>query len=152
MYVDNLEYYKGWKPDVIVVDYADLLASKQKDPRAALDDIWSTLRGWAMAKNILITTATQTGRASANSDSKIETISEDIRKISHVTSMIAINGSKEERGGGIYRWEQLVAREENVCVDQAVVLACLDIGKYMLDSRLKKDVVFEKSTGGGHND
>lgn len=143
-YVNNLEFYEGWRPDVIVIDYADLLSSKLKGEfRHQLDDIWANLRRLAIERNICIVTASQSGRASSKSDSTDETIAEDIRKIAHVTKMIAINSSKEEQAAGIYRIAQLAERDDTPQFMQSVVLSCLDLGQVCLDSRLKFEVIKE---------
>jgi replicative DNA helicase len=148
-YIDNLEYFENWIPDVVVIDYADLIGSRLKgEVRHQLDDIWSNLRRFALERNICIVTASQSGRASANADATEETIAEDIRKIAHVTKMIAINGTKEERAAGLRRLAMLAERDDSMVFDHVYVTNCLDIGRFALDSRFKKDVYIEKRTRG----
>lgn len=148
-YVDNMEYFQNWMPDVIVLDYADLLASKMKgEVRHQLDDIWANLRRYALEKNICICSASQSGRASANADASDENIAEDIRKVAHVTKMIAINGSKEERANGLLRLASIAERDDAAIFDQVVITNSFDIGRFALDSRWKKDVYLEKAVRG----
>jgi replicative DNA helicase len=148
-YIDNLEYFENWIPDVVVIDYADLIGSRLKgEVRHQLDDIWSNLRRFALERNVCVVTASQSGRASANADATEETIAEDIRKIAHVTKMIAINGSKEERAAGLRRLAMLAERDDSMVFDHVYVTNCLDIGRFALDSRFKKDVYIEKRTRG----
>lgn len=148
-YIDNLEYFEGWIPDVLVLDYADLIGSKIKgEVRHQLDDIWSNLRRYALERNICIVTASQSGRASANADATEETIAEDIRKIAHVTKMVAINGSKEERASGLLRLNILAERDDSMVFDHVYITNCMDIGRFALDSRFKSDVYIEKRTRG----
>lgn len=145
-YIDNLEYYEKWIPDVVVIDYADLISSKMKgEYRHQLDDIWANLRRTALERNICVVTASQSGRASARGDATEENIAEDIRKVAHVTKMIAINATKEEKGNGIYRIAQIAERDDSTCFEQAYVLSCLDIGQVCLDSRFKSDVIIGRN-------
>lgn len=141
-YVANLEYYEHWVPDVIVIDYADLLTTKEKgETWQKLDDIWVRLRGFAMEKNICIVTASQAGRINANSDVTEEGISGGISKIAHVTKMMTINSTKLERANGIFRVEQLAERDDDFIYEQCYVLSCFSIGQFFLDSRPKSQVV-----------
>jgi len=143
-YLNNLEYYDKWVPDVLVIDYADLIGSKVKGEfRHQLDDIWANLRRIALERNICIVTASQSSKASAKGESTEETISEDIRKITHVTKMIAINATKEEKAKGIHRIAQLVERDDEQRFEQALVLSCLDLGQMCLDSKFLSQVVLE---------
>ncbi len=141
-YFDSLEYYDNYIPDVIVIDYADLLLSKEKnEKRHQLDDIWKNLRRYAMEKDIVIVTASQSNRQSAKGDSDLDTIAESISKVAHVTKLLAVNASKEEKAAGIVRVANIAEREGEAVYDQAVVLQALDIGQPVIDSRLRSEVV-----------
>jgi replicative DNA helicase len=142
VYLNNLEYYDKWIPDVVVIDYADLISSKLKgEYRHQLDDIWANLRRLALERNICVVTASQSGRAAAKADSTDETIAEDIRKIAHVTKMIAINATNEEKANGIYRIAQLAERDDEQHFEQSLVLSCLDLGQVCIDSRFRSEVM-----------
>lgn len=141
-HLDNLNFYDDFIPDLIVVDYADLLfASKKagKEVRHQLDDIWKGLRNISLSRNLLVVTASQTNKQTFDRDIKEGDGSEDIRKIGHITSGVAINRKKSEIELGAVRIAQLVAREERATTAQAIVLQCLDIGKPYIDSRIYKN-------------
>lgn len=141
IYMNNLEFYEKWIPDVVVIDYADLINSKLKgEHRHQLDDIWANLRRLALERNICIVTASQSSRMSSKGESTEESIAEDIRKIAHVTKMIAINATKEERAQGIHRIAQLAERDDEQHFEQSLVLSCLDLGQMCLDSRFLSQV------------
>ena len=141
VYMNNLEFYEKWIPDVVVIDYADLINSKLKgEHRHQLDDIWANLRRLALERNICIVTASQSSRMSSKGESTEESIAEDIRKIAHVTKMIAINATKEERAQGIHRIAQLAERDDEQHFEQSLVLSCLDLGQMCLDSRFLSQV------------
>ena len=57
------------EPDLIIIDYADLLTSKaSKEKRDKLDDIYTNLRGLATELKIPIWTASQVNRSGARED------------------------------------------------------------------------------------
>lgn len=141
----NLEGYDNFVPDVIVVDYADIIKSTGRDYRHNLNDIWVRLRGWAQERNCLVATASQTSKQAFSRDSKLGDVAEDMRKLAHVSKLFSLNQTKEEKEAGILRVNPLLAREGKMRYDQICVLESRDIGRIYLDSRLKKDVVdFQK--------
>lgn len=142
-HLDNMEHYENYIPDVIIVDYADiLLAGKgfKGEYRHQLDDIWSALRKLAQEKNCLVVTASQTEKTTFKQDISEGSAAEDVRKIAHITCGLALNQTKVERELGVIRISQVVAREEKTAFQQAVVLQCLDIGRACVDSRLQNEV------------
>lgn len=148
-YVSNLEYFENWIPDVIVLDYADLLSSKLKgEVRHQLDDIWASLRRVSLERNICILTASQSGRAGINGDATEENIAEDIRKLAHVTKMIAINGTKEERANGLLRLASIAERDDAAIFDQVYIANAFDLGRFALDSRWRRDVYLDRTQKG----
>jgi len=59
----------GSKPDLVVVDYADLLkVNTKKDKHEALEDLYEDLRGMAGEYQIPIWTASQAGRSALEED------------------------------------------------------------------------------------
>jgi len=113
--LDRLEREEDFLADIVIIDYADILAPKnpRSDKRDQIDDTWSRLRGLSMARHCLIVTATQTNRASYNvANITMEHLSEDKRKLAHVNGMIAINTSPLEKQFGIVRLGWIVCREE----------------------------------------
>lgn len=143
-HLDNMYHYDNYLADVVVVDYADLLAPSKKagnEYRHKLDDIWKSLRSVAQTRNLLMVTASHANKDTFERDIKEGDASEDIRKINHVTSAVALNQKRDEKEKGIMRISQIALREGKQTFDQAVALQCLDIGKACLDSKLQKDMV-----------
>lgn len=123
---------EGWVPDVVVIDYADILApeagTKDQDFRHATNETWKALRRLSQEYHCLVVTATQSDAASY--EQKIirkKNFSEDKRKLSHVTGMAALNQTEEEKVKGLYRLNWIVLREglsfETRCVTVAGSLA-----------------------------
>lgn len=142
--LDNLEHYDNYIPDVIVIDYADIVAPSKGfkgEYRHQIDDIWKRLRRMAQERNILMVTASQAEKSSFRTDITELHVAEDIRKLAHVTCMVAINQSKQEAEMGIARLSQIGIREGRKQFKQAVMLQCLDIGRPCMDVKFKDDVI-----------
>lgn len=58
----------GKKPDLVIVDYADLLKVSAKDKHEALEELYEELRGLAGEYKVPVWTATQAGRAALEED------------------------------------------------------------------------------------
>ena len=139
--ISNLEYYENFIPDMIVVDYADIISSKNPDYRHRLNEIWIALRGWAQEKNCCIVTASQTNQKAFGRDLLKNDVAEDSRKLATVTHMLGLNQTDTEKSRGLLRVEMLLKREEKIHSGQVVCTECRDIGRVMMDSRFKKDVI-----------
>lgn len=116
----------GWRPDVIVIDYADILApiDGKIDTRFQIDATWRGMRQLSQRLHCLVITASQTNAASYD----VETIgakhfSEAKSKRAHVTGTVSINRSDAEKKMGIYRFNWIDGREwdydSSVCVHTA---------------------------------
>ena len=107
---------RGWIPDVIVIDYADIMAANGKwgEPRDAINSVWERLRGIAQERKCLLITATQTNTDSYSANLlRREHFTNDRRKFDHVTAMLGINQNGSEKLQGIYRINTLLARDED---------------------------------------
>jgi len=115
--LDIWERQDGFIPDVIIVDYADILAPEgsDKDFRHSQNKIWMGLRNLSQTRGLpLVITATQADAASYEKNSlKMINFSEDKRKYSHVTFMAGLNQDPKDREKkiGIMRLNAIVARE-----------------------------------------
>ncbi len=142
-YLDNQYYYENFQPDVLVVDYADILKPSKGsgfEKRHQIDDIWLKLRSIAQSRNILVVTASQTNRAGLSGDIELENLAEDIRKAAHVSILVALNQSKKERELSVMRLNAIAQRDDAEYFDQALITQCLGIGRFYLDSKFVKDV------------
>lgn len=125
---------EGWTPDVVVIDYADILANPSgrfTDNRDAVNTTWKQLRRLSQELHCLVATATQ---ADADSyDRKLlsrRNFSEDKRKLSHVTGMIGINMTAQEKEKGICRVNWIVRRDGEYSWKQVVhVAGCLAVSQ-----------------------
>jgi hypothetical protein len=129
---------EGWSPDVIVIDYADILApvNGSADTRDQINTTWKLLRRMSQEWHCLVVTATQTNAKAYNVKtlSKSE-FSEDKRKHAHVTAMAGINQTDDEKKTGVQRLNWVDLREEEYIESQCVYVAgCLGIAQPAMKS------------------
>ena len=97
---------QGKKPDMIVLDYADLIRpSKAGDKRLELNDIYEDLRGLAGEYDIPIWTASQANR-SATEEDVIEgnKVSESYNKVMVCDFIMSLSRKLNDKIGGTGRW------------------------------------------------
>lgn len=106
----------GWVPDIVVIDYADILApiNGSVDSREQINSTWKGMRALSQSMHCLVITATQAKSSSytARTISK-QDFAEDKRKFAHVTGMVGLNATPEEKDLGIMRVNWVVLREED---------------------------------------
>lgn len=135
--LDNLEF-EGFVPDVIIIDYADILApeSKKNDYRTQIDETWKTLKNLAASRKCMVITASQTTRKTLGKGViRPEDTAEDIRKLAHVDAMYALNQTDLEKTEGVIKLSTVVHRHKEYDVNkQVMVLQNLKMGQPVLDS------------------
>jgi len=137
--LDVWEKQDGFVPDMIVVDYPDIMAAEiQGTLRDQENDKWAKLRGLSEMRHCLVLVGTQADAASYKKNwLHLDNFSEDKRKYGHVTAMIGLNqdpGGREKKLK-MMRLNKLVVREEDfVSSEGIVVLQNLNRGQPYLSS------------------
>ena len=135
----DMEVYEGFVPEVVCVDYADIMdLGPGSDEREKINRTWKALRGLASTRKCAVATVSQTGRATVGGkqDADENQISEDIRKVAHVTKMVTINHTPTERKRGITRLACNTTRDGAPVSDVVVCTSCLSIGRPYLECEL----------------
>ncbi len=91
---------RGFKPDVIIVDYADLLrpTSGLREKRHELETIYEQLRGLAQEFECCLWTASQTNRSGLNAEViTMESISEAFNKCFVADFILSISRTAEDK-------------------------------------------------------
>lgn len=120
-----------WIPDVIVIDYADILAAEpgtnSEDFRHRTNETWKAMRRLSQDYHALVISATQSDAASYDAKTlRRGHFSEDKRKLAHVTGMVGINQTDEEKKKDIFRLNWVALREGAYTESQCVTVAgCL---------------------------
>lgn len=134
------EKERGFKPDVIIIDYADILApdldTARLDFRQQQNKIWQRLRKLSQERDCLVLTATQIkAEGYKKTLLSMAEFSEDKRKFAHVTAMYGLNQTPEEKRIGIMRINELVVRDSDFEPNRPVtVLQRLQIGRPILET------------------
>lgn len=132
------EHADQWVPEVVVIDYADILApmSPKDDVREQNNKTWKALRSLSLRIHCLVATATQTDAASYKTTTMdMSNFSEDKRKLAHVTGMVGLNAGPEEQKRGVMRLNWIVRRENSFDREKCVhVAGCLAIASPAMKS------------------
>jgi hypothetical protein len=138
--LSSWERQDGFVADVIVIDYADILAPcpdfARLDFRHQQNKIWQRMRNLSQERHCLVVTATQAKAAAYGKELLgMEDFSEDKRKLAHVTAMFGLNQTAEEKRIGIMRINPLIIRESDYATDRPVhVMQRLQMGRPVLGS------------------
>ena len=94
------------EPDLVIIDYADLMTSKtSKEKRDKLDDIFTNLRGLATEMKIPIWTASQVNRAGSREEIiQGDRIAESYTKMMITDFAMSLARSAEDKENGTGRW------------------------------------------------
>lgn len=120
-----------WIPDVIVIDYADILKMEYSnmEGRDRINETWKRLRALSQRHHCLLITATQSDAASYDRGTLgMGNFTDDRRKIDSVTGMIGINQTEQEKRRGIMRLNWISLRDDDYHSSKCVhVAGCLSI-------------------------
>lgn len=137
----NFEHYEQFIPDVILVDYPDILGPEFKgDTRDQINETWLRLRSISQEYNCLVAVISHSNKATYDRDIRQGDLSEDSRKLNHVTWAGAINQSQEDEDNGCIRISVVADRFKKFNKKKEVMVTrCLDVGGACLDSRIIKE-------------
>lgn len=131
--LDRWEMVEGFIPDVIVIDYADILAPEDpsKQARDQVNETWKALRRLSQERHCLVLAPTQANAASYDADTQtMRNFSEDKRKLAHVTGMLGLNQVDQEKAIGVMRLNWLVLRESPFNANSCLTVGqCLNLGR-----------------------
>ena len=131
-FLDNLEVAKGWKPDIIINDYPDIMSlPPNKEYRHAINEVYEWHSRMAGERNCLVLGFSQV-KASAYKKAKITMadFAEDKRKAAHIDLAFALCQTEEEKKEGVMRLVWAVDRHYNSEGMQAVLVQDLSIGQF----------------------
>jgi len=124
--LDNWETFDNFIPDVVIIDYADNLApeNRREEFRHQQNQIWKLLRGLSQERHCFVATATQANAGSYDQTTlTMKHFSEDKRKYAHVTAMVGLNQTHEEKRARLMRLNMLVQREGEFYAEDSVTVA-----------------------------
>lgn len=135
-YLNNLEQAEKFIPDMIIIDYADLMQIDGANLRIDTGRIYKELRGLAVERNIAMITASQSNREAENV--KLITmrhLAEDYSKAAISDNIISYNQTSLEKKLGLARL--FVAKSRNDMNGQTIIITqSYETGQFCLDSSL----------------
>lgn len=135
-YLDGLERFHKFVPDVLIVDYPKLMKMDVANMRIELGAITEKLRGVAVERNLALVTAAQGNRDSASAMIVTDTmIGEDYSQIATADNVVTYTQTAQEKVIGLARLYVSNGRNDE---DKFVVLISqsYSTGQFCLDSAM----------------
>lgn len=151
-YLDNLEQSERFVPDVLIVDYPDLMKLDQSNIRLSIDETYKQLRGLCVARNIAGAIVSQSHRAGAKAKQLgAENVAEAYSKIAHCDTNITLNSTAAEQKLGLARLFVAAGRndEDKITV---VISQQYGYGAFVIDSSLMIGQYWEQLPRNGFDD
>lgn len=133
-YLDALDRLHHLQPDILLLDYADLMRVDSKNYRIDLGALYRELRGLAVERNLMLVTASQSNRAGAHSKTVQDTnVAEDFSKIATADCVLTYAQTEPERQLQLARLYLSNGRTDE---DRFTILIsqAYPIGQFCLDS------------------
>jgi replicative DNA helicase len=141
-YLSNLEVSERFIPDLLIIDYPDLMKTDKNNLRGSLDEIVKGLRGLAVQRNMAVAAVSQTSRGSANAkEENIDKVSEAFTKIQHADTTITYSQTKAEKELGLARLSVGAGRNDDSNLT-IVVSQNYGTGNFVIDSIVLKGNYF----------
>jgi hypothetical protein len=139
--LDLWEAQDEFVPRIIFLDYPDIMLPEDyrtTDKREQENERWKAIRRLSQERHALVIVVTQRNWMDANAETATgEHVSEDKRKLAHVTAFFSLNQTDEENVAGLLRVAPISAGIREGASNpnmQVVILQCLQIGKPVVDS------------------
>lgn len=130
--LERWRHEENFVPDVILIDYADILAPENAklEARHQVNETWKALRKLSQDWHACVIVPTQANAASYSSKTqKMANFSEDKRKLAHVTGMLGLNQTEKEKEQAVMRLNWIVLRESEFHASQCLWVAqCIPLG------------------------
>jgi hypothetical protein len=123
-------------PDMLIIDYPDLMKMDAKNIRTDTGIIYKELRGLFVRRNIAGVVASQGNRSSMNAKVvRDDQIAEDVSKIATADTVITYSQTEQEKKLGLARLFVSNVRNDE---DKYMILIsqCYSAGQFALDSTL----------------
>lgn len=133
-YLDMLNTTEGFTPDLLVVDYPDLMDLGREEVRFALDRVYKRLRGIGVERNLAVAVVSQSNRESAKKKTVDGTgVAEAYSKIQHADITITLSSTVAEKRLGLARLTVVAGRndEGNITL---VISQHYRTGTFIIDS------------------
>lgn len=132
-YLEMLKRVDGWEPDILILDYVNLLAMDRRNLRTDLGRVYVEVRGICMARNIACVTATQSNREGSSARAvRAEHVSEDWSAIGTADTILTLSKTEEEMERNLARISVMSRNAADRWV--AYITQQYPIGQFCIDS------------------
>jgi len=112
-YLERLSEAESFTPDLLIIDYPDLMNVDASNYRISLGDVFRQLRGIAVERDMALATVTQAGREGVKRRRVRETdVAEDFSKIATADVVLTYNQTEAEKALGLGRITVAAARSD----------------------------------------
>ena len=134
-YLDNLQATENFLPDVLIVDYPDLMRLDKDNYRLSLDELFKDLRGLAVARNMAVVAVSQSHRGAAKAKQVgAHNVAEAYSKVAHADLIVTYSQTSKERELGLARLHVTGRNDSDGFT--VVITQQYGIGSFVLDSHL----------------
>jgi len=142
-YLDNLETSERFVPDLVILDYPDLMKLDADNMRLAIDQVYKEFRGIMGARNMAGAVVSQSHRAAAKSKLVgADNVAEAYSKIAHADTVITYTQTPHEHKLGLARLFVAAGRNDQDKIE-IVISQQYGSGIFALDSCLKVGTYWE---------
>jgi hypothetical protein len=133
--LNQWEVSSGFIPDVIIIDYPDILApeegSSSMNTRDQVNQTWKAMRRLSQERHTLVLAPTQADAASYSQETlQAGNFSEDKRKMAHVTGLLGLNQTAEEKAQKLMRLNWIALREGDFSPHTCLYVGqCFELGQ-----------------------
>lgn len=136
-FLDLLEQSEGWMPDLLIVDYPDIMKLPAHDLRIATGHLYADLRGLGEKRNMALLLPNQSNRdGTRRTWIEEDNTSEDFSKIMSADISVSYSQTDEEYRNGIARL-YVIKNRDNTAKSRIVITQNYAIGQFCLS-----DVVY----------
>ena len=135
-FMDNLELTHKFVPDLLIIDYPDLMEIDTGNYRFSLDEIYKGIRGMSVERNMAAAAVSQTNRGAHKSKNVgVEQVGEAYSKIQHADLAITYSQTAAEKALGLARLTVGAGRND---ADGITIVVAQDYGtgQFVTDSNL----------------
>lgn len=134
-HLDALESNERFIPDLLVVDYPDLMKVDKNNFRLAIDEIYKELRGIAVKRNLALAIVSQGNRGSEKAKNVgNDNVAEAWSKIAHADCVITYNQTPTEKLMGLARLTVTAGRNDEAIT--VIISQNYATGSFVVDSIL----------------
>jgi hypothetical protein len=145
-YLDYLESVHKFVPNVVIIDYPDLMSLDVSNYRHSLGTLYPELRGIAVERNFGLICPTQGNRGTLGTRHvQSRDVSEDIRKINIADHVLTYSQTKSEKPLGLARLRVEHARDAEDAFE-LVMTQSYTTGQFVLETARMEKIYWKKMT------